>query len=290
MTTITPIPGALAGGDLSVDHGAVLVPLDGSELSERAVEPARWLAALLGTSVHTVVVAFVDDSGWYRDYIRSVIRRWPQVTPHYVDEPGATHGIVETARSLDHCLVCMGTHGRSRSAALLGSTFTDVARTDQRPIVAIGPRSSVPASSAHRIVACVDGTPMAEQILPVAAAWARRLGATIDIVAVVEPTPPLPNHRERHGAGLLVDPGAYLDELARRPELAGLDVETHVAFDALGPEEGLLDHLRNHPAMLVATTSRLRTHVDRALHGSTAARIIHSCPVPVLVQPAREAK
>jgi nucleotide-binding universal stress UspA family protein len=157
--------------------------------------------------------------------------------------------------------------------------------------VAIGPCATVPARDAHRVVACVDGTPASEQILPLAAAWARRLGATLDLVAVVEPAPPLPTRSERHRSGPLVDPDAYLGQLARRPGLAdqGLDIETHVTFDALGPDEGLVDHLRRHPATLVATTSHLRTHVDRAIHGSATARIIRSCPVPVLVQPAEGA-
>jgi nucleotide-binding universal stress UspA family protein len=120
------------------------------------------------------------------------------------------------------------------------------------------------------------------------------LDAKLDIIAVVEPLPPLPGHDERHHdehdeshhPSPLADPTAYVNELAQRPLLAGLEVEAHVAFDPLGPEQGLIDHLADHPATLVATTSRLRIHLDRALHGSTASRIIHASPVPVLVQPA----
>ena len=287
MTSTTPISGARTGGNLvPVDHRAVLVPLDGSGLSERALEPARWLAAQLGASMHTVIVGFVDDTRWYADYVRSLRRRWPQVTPHHVGELDVAVGIAETARALDGSLVCMGTHGRARTAALLGSTFTDVARSYPEPLVAIGPHAAVPDRDTRRVVACVDGTATSERILTLAAQWAGRLGAKLDIVAVAEPRSPLSTYGERHRQGPFIDPTAYVTGLAQHPEVAGVGVEAHVAFDPLGPDEGLVDHLRDHPATLVATTSHLRTHLDRALHGSTAARIIHACPVPVLVQPA----
>jgi len=287
MTTTTPISGARTGGSLvPIDHHAVLVPLDGSGLSEHALEPARWLAAQLGATVHTVVVGFVDNPGWYASYVHSLRDRWPQVIPHFVGDLDVAGGITATARSLEHCLVVMGTHGRSRTAALLGSTFTEVARSQVEPLVAVGPNAGVPAMDAHRVVACVDGTRTSEQILPLASAWARRLGATLDIVFVVDPVAPLPTHAERRHHGLPVEPTAYVNGLTRLPELAGVPTEAHVAVAPLGPGEGLVDHLRDHPATLVATTSRLRTRMDRALHGSATARIIHASPVPVLVQAA----
>jgi len=287
MTSTTPIFGARTGGTLvPVGHRTVLVPLDGSELSEHALEPARWLAAHLGATVHTVIVGFVDDARWYAQYVRSLQHRWPQLVPHFVGDLDVAWGIADLARTLPDCLVCIGTHGRSRTAALLGSTFSEVARSRPEPLVAIGPRAAVPRQDARRVVACVDGTATSEQILPLAGGWARRLDATLDIVAVVEPLPPLPTHGEHHRPGPFADPMAYVTDLARRPVLAGMDIEAHLAFDPLGPEQGLIDHLADHPATLVATTSQQRMHLDRALHGSTASRIIHASPVPVLVQPA----
>jgi nucleotide-binding universal stress UspA family protein len=284
---MTSVSGAPAGESIvAVDHHAVLVPLDGTRLSEHALEPARWLAANLGATVHTVIVGYVDDPSWYTRYVTSLRNRWPQVVPHFVGDLDVAGGIVDTARALPHCLVCMGTRGRSRTAALLGSKFTDVARSRAEPLIAIGPNAATPERDARRVVACVDGTPTSEQILPLAAGWARLLAAHLDIVAVVEPPPPLPTHSERHHRSPFVDPAAYVTELAHRPALVGVNVEAHLAVDPLGPEQGLADHLRDHPAALVATTSHLRAHHGRALHGSTAARIIRSCPVPVLVQPA----
>jgi nucleotide-binding universal stress UspA family protein len=286
MTSTTPLAGAPTGGlVVPTDHNTVLVPLDGSAISEHAIEPARWLAARIGAEVHTVVVGYIDDSGWYDSYLAAVERKWPEIVPHFVGDLDVPGSIVHTARRLPGCLVCMGTHGRARSAALLGSTFADVARGLGGTLVAIGRKAVVPRHGERRVVACVDGTPASEQILSTAAAWALHLGAQLDVVVVVEPTAPLPTHGEHRRPTALADPKAYVAALAERPELFGIaDVSAHVAFDPLGPEQGIVDHLRSRPATLVATTSRLRTRFDRALHGSTAARIVHTSPVPVLVQ------
>jgi nucleotide-binding universal stress UspA family protein len=272
---------------VTVDHGAVLVPLDGSDLGERALRPAAWLADRLGAGLHTVTVGMAANSPWYRGYAASLRQRWPRIVPHCYDEHGLVHGIDQVARSLHNCLVCMGTHGRSRTAAVAGSNFVDVARSHVEPLVAIGPRAIAPdPDTPRRIVACVDGTPTSEQILPLAAAWARRLDTSLGIVAVVEPTPPLPNHGERHDDGPLIDPGSYLAHLVERPEFDGLPFDAYVVTDALGLDQGLIDHLQSHPAMLVAATSHLRTSIDRAVHGSAVAKLVHACPVPVLIQPA----
>lgn len=286
MTSTTPISGARASGSVpAVDHRAVLVPLDGSAISEHALEPARWLAAHLGATVHTVIVGFVDDVRWYTSYVRSLRQRWPQVTPHFVAGLDVPRGIADTASDVDG-LVCIGTHGRARTAAILGSTFVEVARALPEPLVAVGPRARVAPWDVRRVVACVDGTAGSEQGLPLAAGWARRLDATLDVVMVVDPLAPLSTYGERHRRGPLLDPTAYVTALRDSPTVAGLDVDAHVVFDPLGPDQGLADHLAAHPAALVVVASRLRTRFDRALHGSATARIVHACPVPVLVQPA----
>jgi nucleotide-binding universal stress UspA family protein len=290
MTPTTPAPaskpGASAGGDVvAAAHASVLVPLDGSALSERALEPARWLADRLGAQVHTVTVTYGDESGWYDQFAHDLRERWPQVVPHHAVRPTATVGISAVANDLPGALVCMATHGRARTAAVLGSTFTSLARSHPAPLVAVGPDAAVLTRRADRIVVCVDGTPSSERALPLAASWALRLGTRLDLIAVTESKAPFAHGEHRHPAWQ-DNPSAYLATLARHPELAGVEVRTDVLIDPLGPAQAISDLLFWHPAQLVVTASHLRTNVDRALHGSTTAQIIRSCPIPVLVQPA----
>jgi nucleotide-binding universal stress UspA family protein len=101
MASTIPSFGARPGGTLaSVAHRTVLVPLDGSVLSEHALQPARWLAVQLGATVHMVIVGFVDDARWYAEYVRSLRHRWPQLVPHFVGDLDVAGGIGDLARTL----------------------------------------------------------------------------------------------------------------------------------------------------------------------------------------------
>jgi nucleotide-binding universal stress UspA family protein len=269
-------------------HDTVLVPVDGSELSERALGPALWLAGRLGAEVHAITVTHGDDGGWHSRYERELGDRWPDVLAHHLARPTVVAGIEAMVEKLPGSLVCMATDGRARAAALVPSMFTSVARTCARPLVAVGPEATVPQDGVERLVACVDGTSASEQALRLAAGWARRLGAQLDLVAVATPPSPLHIPGDRRHPSWLTDPSAYLAELTGRDDLAGLHVGVHALFDPIGPAQALADHLYWDPATLVVVASHLRTHLDRALHGSTTARIVRACPVPVLVQPAFE--
>jgi nucleotide-binding universal stress UspA family protein len=57
-------------------YASVLVPLDGSELAERALGPACRLAARLGADVR-VVIGDVrrDESWWHQKYLDRLIDR-----------------------------------------------------------------------------------------------------------------------------------------------------------------------------------------------------------------------
>jgi nucleotide-binding universal stress UspA family protein len=259
----------------------VLVPLDGSELAEQALRPARRLAERFGVALH-IVVADVqrDEARWYQGYVDKLQERLAELTPHVTDDRAVGSAIVARARRLEPCLVCMATRGRARSAAIVGSTFAEVAARNTAPLIAVGPRA-VPAAenteTPDHLVVCLDGTPAAEAALPLAAAWARRLGWRISIVTAADPVL-LPGE---YG----FDPDAYLRDVARRPDFEDLAVDTLVLWGIAYPHVSIGQHLDRHPTDLVVVTTRARTGFARAALGSEAARIIQRSPVPVLVQP-----
>ena len=156
------------------------------------------------------------------------------------------------------------------------------------PLLAAGPRA-VPHTDeeAARIVVCLDGHSMAEQALPLAAAWARRLDMRLSLVTASDPV--LVADEDLAGEvryGPTGDPGTYLDELKSRPVLAGLEVDAVVLWALSYPHVAIGEALDRHPAALVVTTSHARRGLARAALGSEAARIVHRSPAPVLVQPA----
>lgn len=280
----------------------VLVPLDGSELALQAMPTARALAARLGAGLQTVsVVGGDDDAARLRAQAAAALgvdagdARALVVTGR---EPAEV--IAERARDLGSCVVCLTTHGRGRlRGAVVGSVARSLLQRSAEPIVALGPSADRPVWSPRargwpeplsvpRIVACVDGTAPSEQVLPLAAAWARALGMSMTVLTVVEDAPP-PVRPERQAGryGDHADAESYVDALVR--DWAGRvpDVDGDVVRDPISPAGGLRVHLGSRPAGLVAVTTHARSGLPRALLGATAASIVHASVAPCLVAPVR---
>lgn len=139
----------------------ILVPLDGSKLSESAVPLAAELAKLLEASIvlfHGVVEpvltypaggAVLDDGTWKRiesganDYLMTIVN---DLAAKGVDaEPvvtmgNATDGIVWAADRENAGLIAMSSHGRSGVGRLvLGSVADAVVRRTSLPVIVIRP-------------------------------------------------------------------------------------------------------------------------------------------------------
>jgi nucleotide-binding universal stress UspA family protein len=225
-----------------------------------------------------------DKRWWYDKYVDKL--RWSAeggtggFTAHLSDERDPAAAIATTARLLDPCVVCMATHGRSRSAAVVGSTFAAVVARDDAPLVAVGPRvtGDVQRAAAGHLAVCLDGSEVAENALPLAAAWAKRTGWRVTVLTAADPVIVAP-HRSS-------DPDEYLREIAARPVLAGLSVETRILWGFAYPHVLVGEYLDTEPTDLLVATTHARARFSRAALGSEVARIVHRSPVPVLVQPA----
>lgn len=282
--------GATTGAVPVAGYDTVVVALDGSTFADRAVPAALMLGRAFGAEVHVVSVASDDaQADDLRRHATSVVAG--VVTDdrvHVVTAADPAAAIGGVADELDPALVCLATHGRGRIAgALLGSVAAAVLRGSRRPMVVVGPdhREGTGLRPA-RLVACVDGSPASEQVLPVAASWARTLGLQLDLVTVAEPTP-APVRAEatgfrHHGPD---HPEQYLDGLVQDWSRNGLVPVAVPVYDPISPAGGLRAHLDDHPAALVAVTTHARSGVERVALGSVAARIANISPAPVLVVP-----
>ena len=286
-----------AGRALRYRH--VLVPLDGSKFAAAALQTARALAARLGAELHAVSVPEHDDEV---DVMRSeaAAALGPGAGPeqaHVVVGDDAAAAIAATATDLGSALICMSTHGRGRIAgAVVGSVARSLLQAAREPIVAVGPFADRPRPfesappvplSVPRLVACVDGTPSSESLLPVAGRWADALGMSLTIVTVAEPSlPPLgPDatwHR-RHGPE--EDADAYVARLKETWNDVAAEVDTEVVYDPISPADGVRTYLDQHPAGLLAVTTHARTGLRRVLLGADAANIVHASTAPTLVVP-----
>jgi len=199
-------------------------------------------------------------------------------------------------------LVVMTTHGRGPVGRFwLGSVADDLVRELSVPLLLVHPKKSAPDLTAevcfqHALIP-LDGTPHGEHIVGPAAELAKLTGADVTLLRVVTPVHPLvpPTEAttvESVAANLIArieklqgqlkkDAGAYLEQVAERLRVGGLDVRTHVLVEDQ-PATAIFEELHK-PIDLVAMETHGRHGLSRLLMGSVADKVIRGATIPVLV-------
>ena len=132
----------------------------------------------------------------------------------------------------------------------------------------------------------LDGSRLAESVMPAAASLASALGARVTLIHVIEPNPPRAVHGDRH----LRDGGeaeAYLAEIARDRLPAGVTVERHVHIAGIqNVAAGIVQHVEEFGSDLTIMCSHGRTGLRDWLFGSIAQQVVNLGASPVLIIPA----
>jgi len=139
-----------------------------------------------------------------------------------------------------------------------------------------------------RILVPLDGSKLAEAILPVAASFAQRLGASLILLHVLEQEPPRDVHGEPHLARADAAE-SYLEQLAGALGDSGVTVEIDVHERPVANVAAAIDrHAHEHDADVIAMCAHGRTNpLDRML-GSIAERILRGGSAPILLRTVRE--
>jgi nucleotide-binding universal stress UspA family protein len=264
----------------------IVVPVDGSPAAERALPVATWLAGETGAPIHLLqVVAHPSGAPGAIHALGDLARRC--VAPTWevgVDDDPVS--VIAAAVGTDAPgVVCMATHGRDRSAAVLGSVAHAVIDRATGPVMLVGPEARPTSADDAPVVAAVDGAADDDvRVVQVAAAWAARLGRPLVVATVAETAPPpYRPGRPRTGAQAGEDPAAVL---ARLVQVAGVSdlADTRVVDDPASVRDGLLRLVDRTTALLVMGSHR-RVRPLRAVLGRESARVVRGCEVPVLVVP-----
>jgi len=117
----------------------------------------------------------------------------------------------------------------------------------------------------EEILACLDGSPLAERILPLASALSGPTGGKLTLLRVVS------NQAE------IAAQGSYLSDLARR---FGGDCRLVVAADPAG---AICAELERHPRAIAALTTHGRSAWAEAIIGSVALRVVGEARRPVIL-------
>ena len=140
----------------------------------------------------------------------------------------------------------------------------------------------------QHILVPLDGSPRAEQVLPVAARLARVSGGTITLLNVVDFT----HEAVSYGMGGpffppqtvendLAAARSYLDQVSQRSDLARISLEKQVAVG--NPAVTMLSCAEEQPLDLIVMSSHGYTGFKRWLLGSVAEKVARHAPVPVLI-------
>lgn len=139
----------------------------------------------------------------------------------------------------------------------------------------------------RRILVPLDGSRLAEAVLPAACSFAQKLGSSLVLLHVLEREPPSAVHGEPHLARADAA-AAYLEEQAARIRRIGVTVEIDVHERPVGSVAAAIDqHAHEHAADLIAMCAHGRTGPLDRLLGSIAERILRGGSIPILLRTLR---
>lgn len=259
----------------------IIVALDGSELAERALGPARALAA----RTHAAVVVMsssvdgpIDPSRYLAD---AVDRAALEGAESVISDRGAVAGIEALVNDRTDPVVCMSTRGRSGvGKAVFGSVAFETIRTVHAPVLLVGPAVELELATRLEIaLVCTDGSDLSKAVVDPITDLIRQLHLRTWIVQVLDPDacrelPP--------GAGRVVEEAAVfsLAQMLMQRDGGGVN------WDVLHGERvagAIVDYAAHLPASMIAMATHGRTGLARFALGSVAASVVHAAPCPVLV-------
>lgn len=296
----------------------ILVPLDGSALAERALPIAADIARRSGGAVHLVrahipiaVVGATAEGAIFSQDMLAADEALRHRAKEYLDatatrvaaewglrvsadtEDGSPAGLItDIADRIDADLVIMTTHGAGGfTPDWLGSVADSVIRHSHRPVLVL------PENDAHlgetftprRILVTLDGSALANAILPIARDLAIAFGAQIDLIRIVAPYVPgdvistlAADRPDPFGVDAeSVHAKKSLDDAAADLHKVGIKTTVTVRID-LSPTRCLLDHVKetDPDCLAIATQGR---GISRIFLGSVADKLIRSAGRPVVV-------
>lgn len=296
----------------------ILVPLDGSTLSEQALDPALVLAQhVQGEVVLMRVPMYVEsraeispayDFMWPEqqvaprheesaEYLAMLqeVRARPGLTIHTLVVDGDRAGaIVDTAVNENIDLIVMSTHSRSGlSRWVLGSVTERVLRHAPCPVLVVRePRQF------SRILVTLDGSRLAEKALKPATALAAAHNSQLLLLSVVDDsvldqTTQTELERGQSGAGehirssLFQQTQNYLREIVNKYQQRG--VRTYPAMASGAVPTAILDYVEEQDVDLIAMTTHGRTGLRRWVYGSVTEKVLRGTRCAMLiVRPPQE--
>ena len=267
-----------ADADVTVPR-TIVVPLDKSQFAERALPVAREIARRVNGRVLLMATHWDDpDEDRQRTYLQDLVGQADGVPTDIT-----TVNVHPNAPAIEHLasddpdrIVCMASHGRGRLRwAVLGSVAEQVVHETRRPIVLVGRhcRDDWPGDARYMLV-CVDGTTVADPIIPIATQWAKALDLDVQVAVVVHPL-------DLEVGGF---PRDVVDAILARFAADAVHA-TPVALRGTHTAGAIADYVSDSPVAFVAMNTHARGGVGRLALGSVAMGTVGLAECPVLLAP-----
>jgi nucleotide-binding universal stress UspA family protein len=297
-------------------YRSILVPLDRSPFGEYALPFAcaiarRCAATLQLVHVHTPAVSLSMDServidpaldaqcrarewAYLNDLAQHLAAAWEiSVTAKLIEGVPVANALHDHAIAISADLVVMTTHGYGLlSRTWLGSVADSFVRHASMPVLLVRPGAGEPSQAVEpvfqHVLIPLDGSALAEQILPFATALGDPLVTSFTLLQVVAPVV-LGYAPYASAVGLderildetQAEARAYLEQIAGHLRAQGAQVRTVVVVGE--PVLAILDYASDHRADLIALETQGRSGLARLLLGSVADKVVRGAGTPVLL-------
>jgi len=295
----------------------LIIPLDGSRLSEAVLPTAAYLARKLGASVTLVHVIernapaqihgepHLSKPTEAEAYLEAVRRRMfsadipVEIHVHTVAIADVAKSIVEHAREFGSDLVMMCTHGQGGLRKLLFGGIAEQVAASKVPVLLVHPEEGgvAPVPTGKPFMIPLDGTEIREHALPAAAELAKCCGASLRLLMVVPTLSTLsgasttsrillPATTQEMLELAMEDARKYLESLMARLVEQGVEVSAEIrrgdAAELIAKEAGVrgID-------LIVMGTAALKG-MDAFWSGSVAPKVSNRTHLPLLLIPTKE--
>ncbi len=264
----------------------VLVPIDSSKSSLRALKPADAFAKASGAELVVATVLFTEviDEDQRRTDLRERVEAaglQPDqvvIRLNSVSVENALHDLMD-----DETLVVLASPGHSHTQRLLGNVSEEIVH--QRPAglsVIVGPNVDVENYELDGAVfGCVDPQAESESLLNATARVSTEFNLSPWLISVGEEL--------KVAAGVSALPGHHLPletnqlhALARDLEARGTATVNYDVLHGAHPAKEIVSFSESRDAVLLVVATRQRSGLDRLLFGSVAIDIVKRASVPVL--------
>lgn len=296
----------------------ILVPLDGSELSEIALPYAEDLSEKLGSEIILLHVCEPPGSECFHIH-QLYIERLSEITKEHLEgrtkvEPLVLPGnpaeeIIDYAEGNNIGLITMATHGRSGVKRwMLGSIVNKVVRETTKPILLIrakGVRPPIPEKRMlNKLLVPLDGSKASKVILPYIEELTSKLKPEVTLLQVIasahydvpmgETVAAVP-YSEKEIEELKAATRAYLEKAGSGLKNKRVTVRLEVAVGT-GAEvtvgtaaKEIVEFADKINADLIAMSTHGSSGFSRLFFGSVADRVLHTGNTPLLLVKPLEA-